>query len=80
MTTPADELRTAAAKIAPEPETPPKLTDEYPDLDACYAHMLRTVADTCDAVTRHGVTLDESAFWLAPSLAAARKINAGEQP
>jgi hypothetical protein len=77
---PADELRTAADKIAPEPETPPTLTDEYPDLDACYAQMLRTVADTCDSVTRHGLEIDETAYWLAPSLAAARKINGGDQP
>lgn len=76
MTTPADELRKAADKVAPEPETPPRLTDEYPDVDACYAHLLRTTAETCDAVTRHGLELDESAHWLAPALAAARKLNA----
>jgi len=79
MTTAADELRAAADKLAPETETPPTLTGEYPDLDACYAHLLRTTAETCDAVTRHGLDLDEAAHWLAPALAAARKINGGEQ-
>jgi len=80
VTTPADELKAAADKLAPEPSQPPKLTDDYPDLEACYAHLLRTTAETCDAVTRHGLDLDESAHWLAPALAAARKINGGEQP
>lgn len=77
---PADELRAAADKVAPEPETRPSLADEYPDLDACYAQLLRDAATACDAVTSRGVQVDESAFWLAPALAAARKINAeGEQ-
>jgi hypothetical protein len=76
VTTPADELRAAADKLAPTPATAPTLTGEYPDLDACYAHLLRTTAETCDAVTRHGLDLDESAHWLAPALAAARRINA----
>jgi hypothetical protein len=71
----ADELRTAADKLAPATRTPPTLAGDYPDLDACYAHMLRTTAETVDAVTRHGIDVDESAFWLAPSLAAARRIN-----
>jgi hypothetical protein len=79
VTTPADELRTAADTLAPEPDQPPTLTGDYPDVDACYAHLLRTTAETCDAVTRHGLTLDEHAHWLAPALAAARKINGGEQ-
>ncbi|MFE8961783.1 hypothetical protein [Streptomyces iakyrus] len=76
MSTPAAELRAAADKLAPESDTAPTLTGEYPDLDACYAHILRTTAETCDAVTRHGVTPDETALWLAPALAAARQINA----
>lgn len=79
MTTPADELRAAADKVAPEPETRPALTGEYPDLDACYAQIFRDTATACDAVTRHGVTPDENALWLAPALAAARAIN-GRQP
>lgn len=74
--TPAEELRAAANRLAPEPETPPTLTGDYPDIDACYAHLLRTTAETCDAVTRHGIDLDESAHWLFPALAAARQINA----
>ncbi|GAA1431746.1 hypothetical protein GCM10009601_51350 [Streptomyces thermospinosisporus] len=76
MTNPADELRQAADKLAPQTAEPPTLTGEYPDIDACYAHILRTTAETCDAVTRHGVTPDENALWLAPALAAARRINA----
>ena len=72
---PADELRAAADKLGPEPAKPPTLTGDYPDLDACYAHLLRTTAETCDAVTRHGLDLDETAHWLAPALAAARRIN-----
>jgi hypothetical protein len=76
MTSPAEELRAAADKLAPPTNTPPTLTGEYPDLDACYARILRTTAETCDAVTRHGVKPDETAQWLAPALAAARAINA----
>jgi hypothetical protein len=75
VSTPADELRAAAEKLAPQTDQPPTLTGEHPDLDACYAHILRTTAETCDAVTRHGVTPDENAQWLAPALAAARAIN-----
>jgi hypothetical protein len=45
VTTPADELRTAADKLAPAIDTAPSLTVEYPNLDACYAHMLRTPAE-----------------------------------
>lgn len=75
MNTPADELRAAADKLAPPSPTPPSLTEPYPDLDACYAYLLRTTAETCDAVTRHGVEVDVTAHWLAPALAAARAIN-----
>jgi hypothetical protein len=75
-TTPADELRAAADKLAPPSEEPPTLAGEYPDLDACYAHLLRSTAETVDAVIRHGLNVDESAHWLAPALAAARRINA----
>lgn len=72
----AEELFTAADKIAPEPETPPTLTGEYPDLDACYAEILRSTARTVEAVLRHRPdALDENAHWLAPALAAARQIN-----
>jgi hypothetical protein len=74
--TPADELRTAADKLSPPSTTPPTLTGQYPDLDACYAYLLRTTAETCDAVTRHGVEVDQTAHWLAPALGAARAINA----
>jgi hypothetical protein len=76
--TPADELRAAANKIAPPSDTPPTLTEQHPDLDACYAWLLRTTAETCDAVTRHGVEVDLHAHWLAPALAAARAINGGQ--
>lgn len=76
--TPADELRAAADKLAPQPEEPPTLTGEYPDLGACYAHLLRNTAETVDAVIRHGLDVDESAHWLAPALAAARRINEQE--
>lgn len=74
----ADELRAAADKVAPPAADRPSLADEYPDLDACYAQMLRDAAETCDAVTRHGITVDERAHWLVPALAAARKINGGQ--
>lgn len=80
MTTPAEELRRAADTLSPETASQPSLAVEYPDLDACYAHMLRSVAETCDAVTRHGVTLDTTALWLAPALAAARRINNRSTP
>lgn len=76
MTTVADELRAAADRLAPQPQTPPTLTGDYPDLDACYAQLLRNTAETIDAVLRHGLSVDESAHWLAPALAAARQINA----
>ncbi|GGW98948.1 hypothetical protein [Streptomyces chartreusis] len=76
--TPAEELRAAADTLAPATDTSPSLAVEYPDLDACYAHMLRTTAETCDAVTRHGLDLDETAHWLAPALAAARQINGAD--
>jgi len=75
--TPAQELRAAADKLAPEPEQPPTLTGDYPNLDACYAHLLRTTAETCDMVEGHGLELVEDVFWLAPALAAARQINGG---
>lgn len=42
MTTPADEIRAAAAKLrreAAEPPPVPDLTVEYPDLDAAAAHV-----------------------------------------
>ncbi|MEH0631752.1 hypothetical protein [Streptomyces stelliscabiei] len=80
MITPADELRTAADRLAPEPQTPPTLSGDYPDLDACYAHLLRSTAETVDAVLRRGLSVDESAHWLAPALAAARTINAAASP
>lgn len=74
--TPADELRAAADKLAPESVTPPTLTGEYPDLDACYAHLLRVTANTYDAANRgRPGAVDETAYWLAPALAAARRIN-----
>lgn len=74
--TPADELRQAADKLSPATDTAPTLTGEYPDLDACYAHMLRSAADTYDAATKgRPDAVDESAYWLAPALAAARRIN-----
>lgn len=75
----ADELRAAAEKLAPESDTVPTLTGEYPDLDACFAHLLRSTAETVDAVARHlgEHEVDESAHWLAPALTAARRINAG---
>jgi hypothetical protein len=74
----AEELRAAADRLAPEPETPPTLTGEYPDLDACYAELLRSTARTVEAVVRHRPdAIDESAHWLAPALAAARTINGG---
>ena len=76
--TPAETLRAAANALAPETSETPTLTGEYPDVDACYAHILRTTALTCDAVTRHGVTPDENALWLAPALAAARAILGSE--
>lgn len=75
-TTPAQELRAAADKLAPETDTVPTLKGEYPDLDACYAHLLRSTAETADAVARHLGQVDESAHWLAPALAVARRINA----
>lgn len=75
----ADELRAAADKVAPAPKARPNLADEYSDLDACYAQILRDAAETCDAVTRHGIEIDERADWLVPTLAAARKINGGQQ-
>lgn len=71
----ADELRAAADKVAPAPATRPSLADQYPNLDACYAQIFRDAAETCDAVTRHGIAIDERADWLVPTLAAARKIN-----
>jgi len=74
--TPADELRQAADKLSPATDTVPTLTGEYPDLDACYAHMLRSAAATYDAATKgRPGAVDESAYWLAPALAAARRIN-----
>lgn len=74
--TPADELRQAADTLSPATDTAPTLTGEYPDLDACYAHMLRSAADTYDAATKgRPGAVDESAYWLAPALAAARRIN-----
>jgi hypothetical protein len=76
--TAADELRTAADKLAPESATRPTLTGEYPDLDACYAQLLRDTAETVDAVIRHGLEVDETAHWLQAALAAARKINGGQ--
>jgi hypothetical protein len=76
--TPADELRAAADKVAPETHERPTLTGEYPDLDACYAQIFRDTATACDAVTRYGVEPDETASWLAPALAAARAINGGQ--
>lgn len=75
----AEELRAAADKVAPALEIRPSLTGEYPDLEACYAQMLRDTAETCDAVTRHGITVDERADWLVPALAAARRINGGRR-
>ncbi|MFJ9101350.1 hypothetical protein ACIRJM_23115 [Streptomyces sp. NPDC102405] len=77
MSTPADELRAAADKLAPVPEVRPTLVGEYPDLDACYAQLLRDTAETVDAVVRHGLAVDEHAHWLQAALAAARKINGG---
>jgi hypothetical protein len=75
MTTPADELRAAADRLAPEPETPPTLTGEHPDLDACYAELLRSTARTVEAVLRHRPdAIDETAHWLAPALAVARQL------
>lgn len=78
--TPAEELLTAADKLSPETDQPPTLTGEYPNLDACYAELLRSTARTVEAVTRHRPdALDVTAHWLAPALAAARAIN-GARP
>lgn len=79
MTTPAEELRTAAAKLSPSTTETPNLTAEYPDLDAAYAQLLRGIAETVDAVLRHYPdAIDERAHWLAPALAVARAINGGQ--
>lgn len=74
----SEELRTAADKVSSVPVSRPSLVGEYPDLDACYAQILRDTAETCDAVARHGLEPDEHAHWLASALAAARKINGAE--
>lgn len=74
MTTPADELRATADALAPEQETRPTLTGEYPDPDACVAWMLRDAAETCDVITRNGLKVKESDPWLASALAVARAL------
>ncbi|MEU0836071.1 hypothetical protein [Streptomyces sp. NPDC005969] len=75
MPSPAAELRAAANKLSPESKTDPDLTADYPDLDAAYAHLLRSTAETVDAVVRHCPdALDVNAHWLAPALAVARQI------
>jgi hypothetical protein len=72
-----DELRAAADCLAPEATSPPTLTGEYPNLDACYADLLRNTANTIEAVQRkHPDAIDPQAGWIAPALAAARRINA----
>ncbi|MEU0831261.1 hypothetical protein [Streptomyces sp. NPDC005969] len=76
MTTPADELRAAADRLAPESDEQSTLTGDYPDLDACYAHLLRNTALTVDTVAKYRPdAINENAHWLAPALAAARQIN-----
>ncbi|MFG2276716.1 hypothetical protein ACGFNY_44030 [Streptomyces chartreusis] len=74
--TPADELRQAADKLSPDTDTAPTLTDEYPDLDACQAYLLRSTADAYDLANRGRTeAVDATASWIAPALAAARQIN-----
>lgn len=83
-TSPADELRAAATKLADEPDTRPTLTEEYPSVDACLAQMLRDAANVYDAAVRarSDGRVNEDEFWLKGNLALARRINGGqpEQP